>query len=201
MSDYLFTSESVSEGHPDKVADQVSDAILDALLAQDPKSRVAAETLCTTGLVLLAGEITSKANVDYIQVVRDTIKRIGYDNTEYGIDYKGCSVQVCYDRQSAGHRPGRGQGRGQQPRPGRRRPGPDVRLRLRRDAGADAGRHLLRAPAGRAPGAAAPRRPPDAGCVRTPSRRSPCATSTASRIRSTPSCSRRSTRRTSSKAS
>ena len=100
MSDYLFTSESVSEGHPDKVADQVSDAILDALLAQDPKSRVAAETLCTTGLVLLAGEITSAANVDYIQVVRDTIKRIGYDNTEYGIDYKGCSVQVCYDRQS-----------------------------------------------------------------------------------------------------
>jgi S-adenosylmethionine synthetase len=100
MSDYLFTSESVSEGHPDKVADQVSDAILDALLAQDPKSRVAAETLCTTGLVLLAGEITSNANVDYIQVVRDTIKRIGYDNTEYGIDYKGCSVQVCYDRQS-----------------------------------------------------------------------------------------------------
>ncbi len=100
MSDYLFTSESVSEGHPDKVADQVSDAILDALLAQDPKSRVAAETLCTTGLVLLAGEITSTANVDYIQIVRDTIKRIGYDNTEYGIDYKGCSVQVCYDRQS-----------------------------------------------------------------------------------------------------
>jgi S-adenosylmethionine synthetase len=100
MSDYLFTSESVSEGHPDKVADQISDAILDALLAQDPKSRVAAETLCTTGLVLLAGEITSKANVDYIQVARDTIKRIGYDNTEYGIDYKGCSVQVCYDRQS-----------------------------------------------------------------------------------------------------
>ena len=100
MSDYLFTSESVSEGHPDKVSDQVSDAILDALLAQDPKSRVAAETLCTTGLVLLAGEITSTANVDYIQVVRDTVKRIGYDNTEYGIDYKGCSVQVCYDRQS-----------------------------------------------------------------------------------------------------
>ena len=100
MSDYLFTSESVSEGHPDKVSDQVSDAILDALLAQDPKSRVAAETLCTTGLVLLAGEITSTANVDYIQVVRDTIKRIGYDNTEYGIDYKGCAVLVAYDKQS-----------------------------------------------------------------------------------------------------
>ena len=98
--EYLFTSESVSEGHPDKVADQVSDAVLDALLAQDPKSRVAAETLCTTGLVLLAGEITSKAQVDFIQVARDTIKAIGYDNTEYGIDYRGCSVQVCYDKQS-----------------------------------------------------------------------------------------------------
>jgi len=98
--EYLFTSESVSEGHPDKVADQVSDAVLDALLAQDPKSRVAAETLCTTGLVLLAGEITSKAQVDFIQVARDTIKAIGYDNTEYGIDYRGCSVQVCYDEQS-----------------------------------------------------------------------------------------------------
>jgi S-adenosylmethionine synthetase len=100
MSDYLFTSESVSEGHPDKVSDQVSDAVLDALLAQDPKSRVAAETLCTTGLVLLAGEITSSGKVDYIQIVRDTLKRIGYDNTEYGIDYKGCSVQVCYGQQS-----------------------------------------------------------------------------------------------------
>ena len=100
MADYLFTSESVSEGHPDKVSDQISDAVLDALLAQDPKSRVAAETLCNTGLVLLAGEITSNATVDYIQVARDTIKEIGYDNTEYGIDYKGCSVQVCYDKQS-----------------------------------------------------------------------------------------------------
>ncbi len=98
--EYLFTSESVSEGHPDKVADQVSDAVLDALLAQDPASRVAAETLCTTGLVLLAGEITSKAQVDFIQVARDTVKAIGYDNTDYGIDYRGCSVQVCYDKQS-----------------------------------------------------------------------------------------------------
>ena len=96
----LFTSESVSEGHPDKVSDQVSDAILDAILAQDPLSRVAAETLCNTGLVLLAGEVTTNAHVDYIQVVRDTIKRIGYDNTEYGIDYKGCSVMMCYDKQS-----------------------------------------------------------------------------------------------------
>ena len=98
--EYLFTSESVSEGHPDKVADQISDAILDAILEQDPRARVAAETLCNTGLVVLAGEITTTANVDYIRVARDTIKRIGYDNTEYGIDYKGCAVMVCYDKQS-----------------------------------------------------------------------------------------------------
>ncbi|MFY9261109.1 MAG: methionine adenosyltransferase [Gallionella sp.] len=100
MSEFLFTSESVSEGHPDKVADQVSDAILDAILAQDPYARVAAETLTNTGLVVLAGEITTTANVDYIQVARNTIKRIGYDNTEYGIDYKGCAVLVAYDKQS-----------------------------------------------------------------------------------------------------
>ncbi|MFN7665514.1 MAG: methionine adenosyltransferase [Inhella sp.] len=99
-SDFLFTSESVSEGHPDKVADQISDAILDAIYTQDPLSRVAAETLCNTGLVVLAGEITTNAHVDYIQVARDTIKRIGYDNTEYGIDYKGCAVLVAYDKQS-----------------------------------------------------------------------------------------------------
>ncbi|ARU06273.1 methionine adenosyltransferase [Comamonas serinivorans] len=99
-NDFLFTSESVSEGHPDKVADQISDAVLDALLAQDPLSRVAAETLTNTGLVVLAGEISTNAQVDYIQVARDTIKRIGYDNTDYGIDYKGCAVMVCYDKQS-----------------------------------------------------------------------------------------------------
>ena len=97
---FVFSSESVGEGHPDKVADQISDAILDAIFAQDPRSRVAAETLTNTGLVVLAGEITTNAHVDYIQVARDTIKRIGYDNTEYGIDYKGCAVMVCYDKQS-----------------------------------------------------------------------------------------------------
>jgi len=99
-NDFLFTSESVSEGHPDKVSDQVSDSILDAIFTQDPHARVAAETLCNTGLVVLAGEITTTANVDYIQVARDTIKRIGYDNTDYGIDYKGCAVLVAYDKQS-----------------------------------------------------------------------------------------------------
>lgn len=100
MSSYLFTSESVSEGHPDKVADQISDAILDAILSQDPTARVAAETLTNTGLVVLAGEITTTANVDYIRVARDTIKHIGYDNTDYGIDYRGCAVLVAYDKQS-----------------------------------------------------------------------------------------------------
>jgi S-adenosylmethionine synthetase len=111
-NEYLFTSESVSEGHPDKVADQISDAILDAILAQDPYARVAAETLCNTGLVVLAGEITTHANVDYIHVARDTIKRIGYDNTEYGIDYRGCAVMVCYDKQSPDIAQGVDEGRG-----------------------------------------------------------------------------------------
>ena len=100
MNSYLFTSESVSEGHPDKLADQVSDSILDAILEQDPTARVAAETLANTGLIVLAGEITTTANVDYIKVARETIKRIGYDNTDYGIDYKGCAVLVAYDKQS-----------------------------------------------------------------------------------------------------
>ncbi len=99
-NDYLFTSESVSEGHPDKVADQISDAILDAILAQDPTARVAAETLCNTGLVVLAGEITTSANVDYIKVARETLREIGYDNTDFGIDYRGCAVLVAYDKQS-----------------------------------------------------------------------------------------------------
>lgn len=112
MAEYLFTSESVSEGHPDKVADQISDAILDAIFTQDPHSRVAAETLCNTGLVVLAGEITTGANVDYIQVARDTIKRIGYDNTDYGIDYRGCAVMVCYDKQSQDIAQGVDEGRG-----------------------------------------------------------------------------------------
>ncbi|WP_334186399.1 methionine adenosyltransferase [Noviherbaspirillum sp.] len=111
-NDYLFTSESVSEGHPDKVADQISDAILDAIFTQDPKARVAAETLCNTGLVVLAGEITTHANIDYIGVARETIKRIGYDNADYGIDYKSCAVMVCYDKQSPDIAQGVDEGKG-----------------------------------------------------------------------------------------
>ncbi len=112
MSDYLFTSESVSEGHPDKVADQISDAVLDAILSQDKYSRVAAETLVNTGLVVMAGEITTGAVVDYQQVARDTIRRIGYDNTDYGIDYKGCAVLVAYDKQSQDIAQGVDEGKG-----------------------------------------------------------------------------------------
>ena len=97
---FLFTSESVSEGHPDKVADQISDAILDAIYAQDPMARVAAETLANTGLIVLAGEITTNAVVDYIQVARNTLKRIGYDDADFGIDHKSCAVLVAYDKQS-----------------------------------------------------------------------------------------------------
>lgn len=97
---YLFTSESVSEGHPDKVSDQISDAILDALLAQDPSSRVACETLVTTGLVMIAGEISTKAYVDFPEIARQTIKNIGYDSSDMGFDYKTCAVLNSIDRQS-----------------------------------------------------------------------------------------------------
>ena len=110
--EYFFTSESVSEGHPDKVADQISDSILDAILAQDPKARVAAETLCNTGLVVLAGEITTHAVVDYIGIARDTLKRIGYDNADFGIDHKSCAVLVAYDKQSPDIAQGVDEGRG-----------------------------------------------------------------------------------------
>ncbi|MBL4768222.1 MAG: methionine adenosyltransferase, partial [Rhodobacteraceae bacterium] len=97
---YLFTSESVSEGHPDKVSDQISDAILDALLKEDPQSRVACETLVNTGLVVVSGEITSNAVVDYQQIARDTIQRIGYNSSELGFDYRSCAVLTAIDKQS-----------------------------------------------------------------------------------------------------
>ena len=99
--DYIFTSESVSEGHPDKIADQISDAVLDAILAQDPKAKVACETVVNTGLAFIFGEVTTTAQVDYIQLARDTIREIGYDSAaDYCYDYKTCSVQVALDKQS-----------------------------------------------------------------------------------------------------
>jgi S-adenosylmethionine synthetase len=100
MSDFLFTSESVSEGHPDKVADQISDAVLDAILEQDPTARVAAETLVSTGLVVLTGEITTAVKHDYAQIARAMVRRIGYNDPELRFDADGCAVMVCYGRQS-----------------------------------------------------------------------------------------------------
>ncbi|HYI62808.1 MAG TPA: methionine adenosyltransferase [Acidimicrobiales bacterium] len=100
MSRWTFTSESVTEGHPDKMADQISDTVLDAILAEDPSGRVACETMVTTGLVVVAGEITTRAYVDVPRIVRDTILRIGYDNDDYGIDGKTCGVMTTIDPQS-----------------------------------------------------------------------------------------------------
>ncbi|GAB4304352.1 MAG: methionine adenosyltransferase [Desulfuromonadia bacterium] len=100
MQEYIFSSESVSEGHPDKVADQISDAILDALIAQDPKSRVACETLVTTGMAMIAGEITTSAYVDMPGIVRETIREIGYNDSAMGFDYETCAVLTSIDKQS-----------------------------------------------------------------------------------------------------
>ncbi len=98
--EYLFSSESVSEGHPDKVADQISDAVLDAIVAQDPRGRVACETLVSTGLVVMSGEITTTAHINYMDLARETVRRIGYDDSEIGFDYRSCAVLTALNRQS-----------------------------------------------------------------------------------------------------
>ena len=107
MSRWTFTSESVTEGHPDKMADQISDAVLDAILAEDPMGRVACETLLTTGLCIVAGEITTEAYVDIPNLVRETIKGIGYDRESFGFDGNTCGVMVSIDPAVAEHRAGR----------------------------------------------------------------------------------------------
>ena len=100
MSNYLFTSESVSEGHPDKVSDQISDAVLDAILTQDENARVACETMCSTGLIVLSGEITTHATVDYNLIARETVRNIGYTSSEIGFDSTTCAVLTAFNKQS-----------------------------------------------------------------------------------------------------
>ncbi|MGD8504659.1 MAG: S-adenosylmethionine synthetase N-terminal domain-containing protein, partial [Syntrophobacterales bacterium] len=100
MTNFLFTSESVAEGHPDKVADRISDAILDAIIAEDKQGRVACETLVTTGMAIIAGEITTTCWVDMPQIVRDTIRDIGYNNSGMGFDWETCAVMTSIDKQS-----------------------------------------------------------------------------------------------------
>jgi len=112
LHEHLFTSESVSEGHPDKVADQISDSVLDAILAQDPKARVACETLVSTGLVVISGEITTHAVVNYIDVAREAVKRIGYNSSEIGFDYFTCAVLTAINRQSPDIAQGVNEGQG-----------------------------------------------------------------------------------------
>src|SRR5215468_10957869 len=99
-NEYLFTSESVTEGHPDKIADQISDAVLDAVMAEDPTGRVACETLVNTGLVVVSGEITTTTYVDIQEIARETVKKIGYTDAAFGFDYKTCAVMNTIDKQS-----------------------------------------------------------------------------------------------------
>ena len=178
---YLFTSESVTEGHPDKMCDQISDAILDAILRDDPDARVACETATTTGLVLVLGEITTDTYIDFQSVVRDTVRDIGYTRADYGFDYQTCGTLVSVKGQSPDIAQGvdaalEGPRRRVRQRARRRRPGDDVRVRLPRDAGAHAAPDRAGAPDGAAarrvpqvraaPLPAARRQDPDHGRVR-----------------------------------
>ena len=155
MAGRLFTSESVTEGHPDKIADQISDSVLDAMLSSDPQSRVAVESLVTTGLVVVAGEVTTDAYVEIPRIVRQRVIEIGYDSSTKGFDGGSCGVTVAIGQQSPDiaqgvdtaveRRSGESERRA---RPaGGRRPGPDVRLRVLRDPRFDAAAHRARSPA------------------------------------------------------
>ena len=155
MAEFLFTSESVSEGHPDKVADQVSDGVLDAILAEDPKARVACETLVSTGLVVISGEITTTAHPNYREIAQEVIRRIGYDNSDIGFDYKSCAVLAAINRQSPDIAQGVNAANDDPHDQGAGGPGPDVRLRDQRNPQPDAAADLLRAPHHAAPGRSA----------------------------------------------
>jgi S-adenosylmethionine synthetase len=150
MARYQFTSESVTEGHPDKLCDHVSDAILDAILTVDPRARVACETLAKTGMIVLAGEITTTARIDYPAVVRKTVRDIGYTSSRDGLRRRHLRGPRGRRAPEPRHRAGRDRGRGHAQGAGRRRPGAHVRLRVRRDAEPHARADRLRAPA-RAP--------------------------------------------------
>ena len=146
---FIFSSESVGEGHPDKVCDTISDAVLDACLSVDPKSRVACETYAKSNIVIVGGEITTKARLDYVQIVRDAVREIGYVNDDDVFHADKIFVNNIITAQSPGHRAGCGRGGGGRQgdrRAGRGRPGPDVRLCLQRDARTDARADHVRAP-------------------------------------------------------
>ena len=192
-NEYLFTSESVTEGHPDKIADQISDGVLDAVLRDDPYGRVACETLVNTGLVVVSGEISTATYVDIQEIARETIRKIGYTDADLGFSADSCAVINAIDKQS----PDIAQGvdsayeartdasdDDDTRRRRRRRPGHDVRLRDQRDGRADAAADLARAQARASawPRSARPRSSPT--CAPTARPRSPSATATAGRSRS-----------------
>ena len=174
----MLTSESVTEGHPDKLCDQISDAVLDAIICDDPHARVACEVAATTGFVIVMGEITTSTYVDIPVIVRETVKSVGYTHAKYGFDYETCGVLVSIKEQSKDIAQGVDRSlelREGEPRDGagarRRRPGDDGRLRLRGDAGADAAADLAGAPAVPSAGRGAQGRHAATTCGRTASRR------------------------------
>ena len=199
MSSYLFTSESVSEGHPDKVADQISDAVLDAILAQDKRARVACETMVKTGVAIVAGEVTTSAWIDLEALTRKVILDIGYDSSRSRFRRRHLR-RAEPDRQAVARHRRQGVGPQEAGRTGRGRPGPDVRLRLQRSTGIHAGADLLLAPPGRAAGQGPQERQTPLPWLRPDAKSQVTlrydATTTSSA--STPWCCRRSTIRTSS---